>query len=295
MSFSNIIGQDKVCNILKTAKQYKKLAHSYIFTGPESIGKKFTAVEFAKNLNCKDNACDKCFICKNIDKNQYPLVTVFSTEKPSISIDNIKELQKDIHFKQTIPGYRVIIIDDAEKMTNEAGNCFLKTLEEPPANTIIILVTASISRMLKTIISRCQIIRFRELSKQEKIDIISKQVNIDNETLENIFYISSGNIKKTIELINNEDNDDINDFINLEEALNSKNINYEILELLDSISRDKGKFTSWIDFIICKNSEIYKQQNILPDSKIEQLLKIKNYINKNVNPRIISGYMVTRF
>lgn len=173
MSFETILGQGQAKNILTRALEHGTVAHAYLFYGAESIGKKRTAVEFAKALNCAepgpDGSCGHCSSCLKIDQNRHPdFFLVEPTRKPksrdvNINIDEVRELQKMLGYMPYEGRYKVAVIDGVEKMLLQACNAFLKTLEEPPASTVLILVTAHLHQLLPTIISRCQGVKFNPL------------------------------------------------------------------------------------------------------------------------------------
>ena len=196
MSFNDIIGQERVLAILSNTIKSNKIAHAYIFAGNNSVGKKKTAVEFAKILNCLEStgniSCENCRNCKKIQNNIHPEIKIYNSENKNISIDEIKSIQKDIQYKNVESKYRFIIIENADKFTQEAANCFLKTLEEPPVSTIIILLVNSVSSLLKTIISRCQIIKFKELTNDEKIMILQKTTTQNPGDIQNALLVASG-------------------------------------------------------------------------------------------------------
>ena len=172
MSFSDIKGQDTAVSSLKNAIRNNRLAHAYIFAGPEGCGRSLLARNFAKVLNCekeKDDACDSCASCKKINKDVHPDVKWLNKDGKSsqIKIDQIRRLEKQIALKPYEAKYKVFIIKDASFMTVEAANSFLKTLEEPPPNSVLILIAERPRDLFATIVSRCQLIRIKPLSVEE--------------------------------------------------------------------------------------------------------------------------------
>ncbi|CCQ91848.1 putative DNA polymerase III, delta prime subunit [Nitrospina gracilis 3/211] len=176
MSFETILGQGQAKHIIGRALEQGTVAHAYLYFGPESVGKKRTALEFAKALNCAESgphdACGDCAPCRKIHLGQHPDVFLLeptkkaSSRDTSISIDEIRDLQKKLGFTPYEGRYKVAVVDGVEKMNLQACNAFLKTLEEPPAATVLILVTANPYQMLPTIISRCQGVRFHPLPQE---------------------------------------------------------------------------------------------------------------------------------
>ncbi|MDH5763587.1 MAG: DNA polymerase III subunit delta' [Nitrospinota bacterium] len=186
MSFSNVLGQGQAKHILSQALSHSRLSHAYLFYGPDSIGKKLMAVEFAKALNClssaPDNACGNCDSCRKIESRVHPdfffLEPTKSTptaREAAIKIDEIRELQKKLGFLPYEAKAKVAVVDQVEKMNLQACNAFLKTLEEPPSSTVLILITSNIYKLLPTMISRCQGIRFNPLPPEHIREILQKQ------------------------------------------------------------------------------------------------------------------------
>ncbi len=164
MSFEDIKGQEDAVRRLKNAVLNNKAAHAYIFAGPRSSGCLLMARNFAKALNCvsSDNApCDTCVSCVKIDKGAHPDVRILApgSEDGGITVDQVRSIQSEIILKPYEGSHKVFIIEDAHRMNIAAANSFLKTLEEPPPDSILILITERPSDLTPTIVSRCQIIR----------------------------------------------------------------------------------------------------------------------------------------
>ncbi len=173
MAFKDILGHDKIITWLQRAKGKNRLAGSYLFIGKEGIGKKLVALNLAKVLNClapqteveaiKSDACEKCLSCQKINSGIHPDVILIEPERESIKIDQIRHLKHILGLKPAFATKRVVIIDNAQFLTSEAANAFLKTLEEPPLNSVLILIAQDKTQLPPTIVSRCQIIRFSPL------------------------------------------------------------------------------------------------------------------------------------
>lgn len=139
-----LIGHKKQREFLKNKFETGQLSHAYLFTGAREIGKKIFAVEFAEIIGCK-----------------FPdLLIVEPSEGKEIPIVKIKEVQNFLAYKSYNGGFKMVVVDDAEKMNQEAQSCFLKTLEEPKGKTLLILISSKPDMLLPTIISRCQTIKF---------------------------------------------------------------------------------------------------------------------------------------
>ncbi len=201
MSFNDIVNQEIAKRILASAIEDNRVHHSYLFFGPEGSGKKLTALEFAKALNClnrKDNEpCDSCSSCRKIHGYLHPDIMWISPSGPKqvIGIDAIRNIERFAQLKSFEARYRIFVVEEPENLTKEAGNSFLKTLEEPPSNVVIILISAFPDRILPTIVSRCQKIKFVSLPPSKGIEVVKKRFNIDEKKAHTLYFVCSGKIK----------------------------------------------------------------------------------------------------
>ncbi len=237
MSFNDIIGQEKAKELLLRSIKENKISSSYLFWGKEGVGKKFTALEFAKAINCLHpgedfTSCENCYSCSKINKLCSPDLNIIEPVKNTISIQQIRDLQHQLNLKPLESKRKFYIIDRAEKMTEQAENCLLKTLEEPPPKVIIILICQHPGYLLPTIISRCQLINFTTLKSVNLKRIIStlKKKDLDDEKLELICRLARGSVGKALNLISKK------------EYLKKRE---EILNLLISISPKKYDLLSF--------------------------------------------------
>ena len=201
--FNNIIGNEKIIESLKKSVNNNKISHSYLFLGVEGIGKKLIAKEFAKMILCtgQDKYCDSCKSCIEFNSDNNPDFNIIEPDGNSLKIEQIRYLQNKIVEKPIISDKKVYIINDSDKMTTEAQNCLLKTLEEPPEFVTIILIGSNENAFLSTIKSRCMILHFNKIDD----DIIQKFLEekyserINNDILVSAFQGSIGNALKIIE------------------------------------------------------------------------------------------------
>lgn len=188
MAFRDIVGHERSLRIIRKEIEKGRVYHAYLFTGMEGIGKRLVAVNMAKALNCPDqgdDACDHCSSCQRMDKGIHPDLIQITPAGEAIKIGQIRELQRAIAFKPYEARWRVIIVDGAERMTREAANAFLKTLEEPPPWTTIILVATAGEGLPPTVLSRCHKISFNPLSQEE-----TNKVLINHLTAEEIHTLA---------------------------------------------------------------------------------------------------------
>jgi DNA polymerase-3 subunit delta' len=204
MSFKDIKGQDKPVEILKNYIKSSRLTGTYLFLGEEGIGKYLVARTLAKAVNClslEGDSCDSCSSCLKIDKNQHPDIHFIEPEpSDAIKIEYMRDLKKDINLRPYEAKKKVFVINDAHRLTAEAANALLKTLEEPPANSLIVLVSSKATLLFKTIISRCKIIRFCPLESSMLKDILGKDYGLDNNLAHFLAYFFEGRIGSILRL-----------------------------------------------------------------------------------------------
>ena len=265
MNFSQIIGNEPIKQLLTKTIKNKTNIHSYLFIGQEGIGKSLFAKEFAKALLCleEEKPCNKCKACIEFETSNNPDYNEITTEENSIKIEQIRLMQSKVAEKPIISNKKIYIINDSEKMTKEAQNCLLKTLEEPPEYITIILITSNESMILNTVKSRCTKINFNPIEDNILKQYLEEKQGFQNIT-ENMLKAYSGSIKKAIEINNkkeiyteldkyfyNIENYQIVDVLNKIECLykNKENIQ-EMLEYINTILIEKAKTnTKYIEYI----------------------------------------------
>ena len=234
IDFSGVIGQDKVKFLLERAIINERVNKAYLFYGPQGAGKDAMAIEFGKALNCTSNdfiPCQTCNNCRLFDQLTHPdLKFLFAapsklkeadyidhvkkkaenyyfrsaySEMAGILIDQIRELKKIATMKLYKGKSRIFIISEADRMTIEASNSLLKLLEEPPEYLILILTTSRLDKLLPTITSRCQVVKFSPLS-EESIQKNLLKNNIELQQANVISRLSMGNFQKAQQLLGDD-------------------------------------------------------------------------------------------
>lgn len=205
--FNDIAGHEFQKNTLIRASRENIVSHSYLFAGPDGVGKKLIALEFAKILNCKgqvdaDGGNCECGSCKKIEKGIHPdVVLVEFTGVKNIKVDQVREEVEDKLFLKPFEGrFKVVIVDESDRMNNSAQNAFLKTLEEPPKDSVIILVTSRPTTLLPTIRSRCQILWFNPLEDTLIAGILEERGGISPEEAVLCAKLSGGSPGKALKL-----------------------------------------------------------------------------------------------
>lgn len=167
MPFSRVIGQTTPVDVLQRALRSGKSAHAYLFEGIEGCGKGTTALAFVEATFCgRDDGCGACPSCRKMDKLQHPDLHMVEPDGAFIKIDQIRELQRELVLRPIEAPLKACIIRDADRLNPSAGNALLKTLEEPPGNALMILLTTNLDSVLPTVRSRCQLLRFAPLSEE---------------------------------------------------------------------------------------------------------------------------------
>lgn len=206
MSFQDVIGHERPIKLLRRAIEQEKVVHSYLFAGNEGIGKRWVALQFAKALNCLEgggkngNACDHCLSCKKIDHRLHPDVMLIEPEGQTLKVDQVREMQRDLAFRPYEGKRRVCILTAADRMAPNMSNTLLKTLEEPPLHTVIILLANNPRLMLPTILSRCQLIRFNPLPSPSVSGWLMKEKGMEEKEAHLLASLSEGSPGKALEI-----------------------------------------------------------------------------------------------
>jgi DNA polymerase-3 subunit delta' len=198
VSWDKLRGHDALVEGFRRAVRRGRLAHAYLFTGPAGVGKRLFAVELAKSLLCEKaaegelQACDRCPSCVQVEANTHP--DFFTAARPpdalEFPIDLMRQLCQSFALKSARGRGKVVLIDDADDLNEEAANCFLKTLEEPPPRSVLVLIGSMPDRQLQTIVSRCQVIRFAPLTAKVVEELLS---DVDDAALRGrLVRLSSG-------------------------------------------------------------------------------------------------------
>ena len=197
--FQNLIGNENVKNILSKTVETNSILHSYLFVGIEGIGKSLFAKEFAKAILClskEKKSCDECKSCIEFKNDNNPDFMIINPDGNSIKIEQIRFLIEKISEKPISSEHKVYIVNDSDKMTIEAQNSLLKTLEEPPEYAVLILITSNESKLLNTIKSRCTKIFFNKIEDAQMEKYIRQ--NISEDSTISIVEASQGSIRKSV-------------------------------------------------------------------------------------------------
>lgn len=206
MPFADIQGHDRIIEVLRRSLKNGKTAHSYLFEGVAGCGRKKTALALIQALFCKstsDDACGICPSCRKIAGGNHPDIHLLEPlpDKRDISIDQLRELQRELSLRPYEAPRKACIIDPAERLNVNSANSLLKTLEEPPGNALIILLTENAGMLLSTVRSRCQLIRFAPLSPEHITPLLERN-GMSPETAALVAPMSGGSLQRAMELDN---------------------------------------------------------------------------------------------
>ncbi len=206
MGFQEILGHERQITFLSSAARRGMVHHAYLFAGRPGIGRRTVALTFARALNCErqnGDACDVCASCRKILAGTHPDVQIVGEDrsKPQIVIDDIREkIIRFVSFKVFEGRMRVILLLDAERMNNNTANALLKTLEEPPGQTVFLLTTANLNALLPTIRSRCQKVRFSPIDESRIADHLEQHHQMPPEQARLLARLSEGSIGRALGL-----------------------------------------------------------------------------------------------
>lgn len=206
MSFADIRDQDIPIRFLENMLRSGRMPNGLLFWGPEGVGKRMTAVELAKAVNCASGsagACGTCLSCRKVAHGNHPDVKTIapSGKSRNISVEIIDSINELAAYRPFEGAWRVVLFDDVHRMGEPAQNHFLKTLEEPPSKTMFVLVTPSPRLLLPTIRSRCQQVRFGALRPETVADLLRQGHDLPVETALALASVAQGQMSRALDLV----------------------------------------------------------------------------------------------
>lgn len=311
--FEKIVGHEQIVTHLKNAMKLGKVSHAYILSGEKGCGKKLLADVFAETLQCEKKGtepCRSCHSCIQAESGNHPDIIHVTHEKPnSISVDDIREqVVNDVLIKPYSAEYKVYIIPDAEKMTAAAQNALLKTIEEPPAYAVILLLANNASALLPTILSRCVMLSLKPVVDDKVKQYLMEHVQVPDYEADVCVAFAQGNIGKAVQLATSDNFNEIkSSALHLLKNVSNMEIN-DIIATVKAVSEFKLDIQDYLDFLAVwyrdilyfkatrdSNGLVFKDEvNVITDQinkssyeGIENILKglqtAKTRLNANVN------------
>ena len=250
-----VLGHEEVIKHLQNAAAMDKVSHSYIFAGEKVSGKKLLAKLFAMTLQCEKHGkepCLQCSSCKKAMNRNQPDIIYVTHEKPnSIGIEDIREqLIADVDIKPYTGPYKIYIVDEAEKMTVQAQNALLKTIEEPPAYAVIILLVNNAAALLPTIASRCVTLNFKPVRDEVIKKYLMEELHVPDYQAEVSVAFAQGNVGKAKQIATAED---FTEMMDAAFRILKKGRDMEVYEMVDAIkllSEQKHTVYEYLDLFL---------------------------------------------
>ena len=252
--FTDIIGQEQIKEHLRGAISTGKVSHAYIINGERSSGKEFIARVFAMALQCEKGEvepCGECHSCKQALSNNQPDIIYVSHEKPgTIGVEDIRtQINGDIDVKPYSSPRKIYIMNEGEKMTVQAQNALLKTLEEPPEYAVILILTTQVEALLPTILSRCVVLNMKPVSDALVKKYLMEELAVPDYKANICVAFARGNIGKAKLLASSEEFEKVKDeAITLVKYINDMEIN-EIVKAIKKISEYKFDVNDYLDIL----------------------------------------------
>ena len=210
--FSSLIGQDHIVEQINHAVQVAKsgessqaMTHSWLFVGPPGSGRSNAAIAFAASLVCKESGCGRCVDCKTVLSSTHVDIERFNPTGLSIKADEVRELISRSSWSPSVGGWRIVIIEDADRLTETAANALLKTIEEPESHTVWLLCAPTLSDVPVTIRSRCRHVQLRTPTTKSVEEFLLNSTKVDAETAAFSARVSQGHIGRARFIATNQD------------------------------------------------------------------------------------------
>lgn len=256
-NISEIIGQEHIKEHIRSSIRTGKISHAYMICGEIASGKEFIANAFANALVCENlsddcEACGSCHACIQAQTKNHPDIITVTHQKPNVvSVDDIREqIVGDVSIKPYSSKWKIYILNEAEKMTLQAQNALLKTLEEPPEYVVIMLLTTNTQMMLPTIISRCIPLNLRPVEDKTLRNYLMKEIKIPDYQADICVAFARGNVGKAKSLAVSEEFDEIkNESLRVLKYINNMDVS-DMIETLKKLTEYKLSIDDFLDIMM---------------------------------------------
>ncbi len=287
--FKDVIGHEQIIEHLKNAIAMDKISHAYILNGPDGAGKMMLAEAFAAALQCEKKGtegCMECHSCKQAASHNHPDILYVHHDKPNtISVDDIRtQINKDIMVKPYSGPYKIYLVDDAQKMNQQAQNALLKTIEEPPSYVIILLLTTNADAFLPTILSRCIRLDLKPVQDELIRKYLMKEYQIPDYQAEVSVAFAQGNVGKAIRLASSEYFKELKDSaVQILKRIKEIDI-YEMGEAVKQISEYKLEINDYFDIMMVWYRDVLMYKATMDINGLifkEEIYEIKQQASKS--------------
>ena len=290
-SFKDVVGHKNIIQYIENAVKTDKVSHAYILNGEKGSGKRLLANLFAMSLQCQNrdedgDACGKCQSCKQAASNNQPDIIRVTHEKPNtISIDDIREqINNDIVIKPYSSKYKIYIVPDADMMSVQAQNALLKTIEEPPAYAVILLLTTNADAFLQTIRSRCVMLDIKPVSDEKIQEFLMKKRQVPDYKAEVCAAFARGNVGRAVALASSERFNELKDVtVSLLRRLGDIR-RYDILQEIKPLNDFKDDIREFFDLVLFWYRDVLLYKAAGSEEQLifrEQALEIRRQAEKS--------------
>lgn len=292
-TFESIIGQGHIKEHFQKAISANKISHAYVISGEKGVGKEFIANTVAMALQCEKGGIEPCMECHScrqaLTKNQPDIITLTYEKPNTIGVEDVRgQIVNDVMIKPYSSKWKIYIINDGEKMSVQAQNALLKTLEEPPAYVVILILTSNSSLLLETIISRCTVLNMRPVEDKTVRKYLMETLHVPDYQADICVAFARGNIGKAKSLATSEDFENIKrEAITVLKYIHEMDVG-EFLQSIKKISEYKMSIDDYLDIMMIwyRDVLLFKATNDLNDLVFKEEVK---YIRERASRSTYEG------
>ncbi len=252
--FKDVVGHEQVIQHMQNAIRQKKISHAYLLCGEAGSGKRLVAEAFAKTILCEEGgieACGKCKSCKQAESGNHPDFRIVVREKATLGVKEIREqVTGDVQIKPYSSAYKIYLIDEAEKMTEEAQNALLKTIEEPPEYAVFLLSVSRQELLLSTVLSRCVLLPFYPVAPEKIKRFLMEKRGVPDYLAESAAAFAGGLVGRAVQYAESESFiEQRNDVLHLVKYIDDMTM-AEVMENVKLFAAKKDVATEYLDMIL---------------------------------------------